>query len=404
MIAAGAAFLPAAASRAERGFPLSAVGQLFGWPALSPRQLEEAERLLEEGAAVPNPRRPSAAAVPEEVLRGLSAPLLSAADRAPLVIAVDDVHHADPASLQFLHYLVRRAGTAPIMLVLTECVRAAPPHPLLHAELLRGPRVHRLRLRTLTRDGVANVLAGHFDPLTVRRLATGCHRATGGNPLLVHALIEDHRTSGAAHPAELVFGEAFRRAVLTCLHRCEAVPYARGLAVLPPRSSRPGAGELVGLDAQAVALTGEVLARDRPDRRGRVPARGRPGRGAGRHAGRPAPHAPAPRAPNCCTGPGRPPPRSPTGSSPPTGCPARGRWPSCARRPGRSPARPADPTRSPGCGSRCAAAPTDPNAPRSSSTWRARSGRPTRNARSGTCRNSPPPCAPGTSRRTPPTG
>ncbi|MBE1530485.1 AAA family ATPase [Actinomadura algeriensis] len=269
VVAAGATFLCATASRAERGFPLSAVGQLFGGPALRTRQLEEAERLLAEGAAAaprPDPRRPppasaaDGAAVPAEVLRGLSALLLSAADRAPLVIAVDDVHHADPASLQFLHYFVRRAGAAPVLLVLTECVRAAPPHPLLHAELLRGPRVHRRRLRTLTRDGVADVLAERFDPLTVRRLVAECHRATGGNPLLVHALVEDHRTSGGAQPAELVFGEAFRRAVLTCLHRCEAVPYARGLAVLPPCASRPGPGDLVGLDAQAAALTGEVLA------------------------------------------------------------------------------------------------------------------------------------------------
>ncbi|QFG21437.1 LuxR family transcriptional regulator [Actinomadura sp. WMMB 499] len=265
-VEAGATFLSAAASRADHGFPLSAAGRLFGGPALRAAQLEEAERLLEEGAAAADPgRSPSGgpvggAAVPAEVLRGLGALLLSAADRAPLVIAVDDVHHADPASLRFLHHLVRRAGSARIMLVLTECVRAAPPSPLPHAELLRGPRVHRARLRTLTRDGVAAVLSGHFDPLTVRRLAGGWHRATGGNPLLVHALVEDHRASEAAHPPELVFGEAFRRAVLTCLQRCEAMPLARGLAVLPPRSSGPGAGELVGLDARAVALTGEVLA------------------------------------------------------------------------------------------------------------------------------------------------
>ncbi|RSN50555.1 hypothetical protein DMH08_32520 [Actinomadura sp. WAC 06369] len=265
--AAGATFLCAAASRAERGFPLSAVGQLFGGPALGPRQLEEAERLLEEGAAAaPAPARASngapdgAGAVPAEILRGLSALLLSAADRAPLVIAVDDVHHADPASLRFLHHLVGRAGAPRVLLVLTQCVRAAPPHPLLDAGLLRGPRVHRLRLRPLTRDGVAAVLAAHFDPLTVRRLAAGCHRATGGNPLLVHALVEDHRLSADAGPARLVFGEAFRRAVLACLHRCEAVPFARGLAVLPPRPSGPGPGELAGLDEEAAALTGEVLA------------------------------------------------------------------------------------------------------------------------------------------------
>jgi hypothetical protein len=49
-VEAGATFLSASASRAERDLPLSAVSQLFRGPALSATEIEDAERLLGDGA------------------------------------------------------------------------------------------------------------------------------------------------------------------------------------------------------------------------------------------------------------------------------------------------------------------------------------------------------------------
>ncbi|GAA3966366.1 LuxR family transcriptional regulator [Actinomadura viridis] len=271
-IESGATFLGASASRAERDLPLSAISQLFRDPALSDAQARQAERLLEDGALTATATATAhgtangtghefdaVVQVPAPILSRLSTILLELAERGPLVIAIDDVHHADLPSLQFLLYLSRRIGSARIFLVLTECLRPARPRALLHSDLLHLPGARRLRLRPLSVQGVAALLAEHLGPLTAHRLAPDCHRASGGNPLLVRALIDDRRTSGPARPDCLVFGDEFRQAVLTCLYRSECTTLARGLAALPESASAILLGELVQLDAESVGLTRDVL-------------------------------------------------------------------------------------------------------------------------------------------------
>jgi DNA-binding CsgD family transcriptional regulator len=269
-VESGAVFLCASASSAERGLPLSAVSQFFQGPALRATELERAAHLLNDGAltALAHGLDPDAddglqVPVPAPILGGLSEILLDVAERGPLVIGVDDIHHADVASLRFLLYLARRTRSADVLLVLTECMRAARSHPLLHADLLRLPGARRLRLQTLSRQGVTSVLAEDFDQPTARRLAAECHLVSGGNPLLVHALAEDLRIAGAPAHVGLVYGDAFRQAVLTCLYRSESTALARGMAVLAGGAAGvPSAallGDLVHLDAESVGRMRAVL-------------------------------------------------------------------------------------------------------------------------------------------------
>lgn len=263
----GATFLYAAASSAERELPLSAVGQLFRDRALPAEQMRQAARLLSDGVLAVTVSGTgdagsddAAVRIPATVLARLSTILLELAERGPLVIAVDDIQHADPSSLRLLHYLARRARTGRILLIFTECLRPARPQSMLHTELLLRPDVRRLRLRPLSAEGVETVLDGRFDPVTARRLAAECHRATGGNPLLLSALVEDHRMAGAAaEPDSLVFDDAFRQAVLACVHRSEATRLARSLAALPRGASPALLGELAQLDADSVADAHAVL-------------------------------------------------------------------------------------------------------------------------------------------------
>ncbi len=266
-VASGAVFLCASASSAERSLPLSAVSQFFQGPGLRAAELERAAYLLNDGAltALAHGLDPDAddglqVAVPAPILGGLSEILLEVAERGPLVIGVDDIHHADVASLRFLLYLARRTRSADVLLILTECMRAARTHPWLHADLLRLPGARRLRLKTLSRQGVASVLADNFDQQTARGLAAECHLVSGGNPLLVHALVEDLRIAGAPAPAALAYGDAFRQAVLTCLYRSESTALAQGMAVLT--AGTPSAtllGDLVHLDAESVGRMRTVL-------------------------------------------------------------------------------------------------------------------------------------------------
>lgn len=261
---AGGVFLGASASSAELDLPLSVVSQLFRGLALPAAEIERAEKLLKDGALMVTARgvgydADAVIGMPSPILDKLSEFVLGAADRAPLVIGVDDIHHADVASLQFLLYLARRMKPARVLMVLTECLRTTSPHPLLHADLLREHGSCHLRLKPLSRQGVADVLVRQIDGPTATRLATECHLASGGNPALVHALIDDLRMPGSPHDGSLEFGAAFRQAVQICLYRSGSAKVARGIAVLAENATPALLGELVHLDADSVRAAYHVL-------------------------------------------------------------------------------------------------------------------------------------------------
>ncbi|WFE36639.1 AAA family ATPase [Micromonospora sp. WMMD975] len=141
------------------------------------------------------------------------------ADGTPLVIVVDDVHHADAASLRCLSHLMREPRPALVRLVTAEAERVGPRSPALTG-LLRPARVRRVTLAMLSESGVAEVLADRCGVELARQLGAECHRVTGGNPLLVRALLDDSFGRSDA-PSRLVAGAVYRDAVLACLHRCE---------------------------------------------------------------------------------------------------------------------------------------------------------------------------------------
>ncbi|MEV4258944.1 AAA family ATPase, partial [Spirillospora sp. NPDC049652] len=201
----------------------------------------------------------AAVSVPTPVFTQLEAVLLRVAGRARVVIGVDDVHHADAASLQFLLHLARSPQAAGLLLVLTEYPPTGPARRVPHTELLYSARTRRLRLGPLPRERVAALLAEYYDPATARALADEARRATGGNPRLVRALAEDGRAAGR-HDGP-VFGDAFRQAVLACLHRSGTTGPAEALAVLPPGSPAELHGELTGRDGEDVRRAHDLLRR-----------------------------------------------------------------------------------------------------------------------------------------------
>ena len=110
------------------------------------------------------------------------------AARGPLLLAVDDVDHADEASLRFLLHLGARLEELPVALVLTAgSLPARQAHPLV-AELARHPATRRATPArwTPTAPPAACATLGclarpraHVAPSTTRRR---------GNPLLIDAL------------------------------------------------------------------------------------------------------------------------------------------------------------------------------------------------------------------------
>ncbi|MEV0254006.1 AAA family ATPase [Streptomyces sp. NPDC050732] len=235
-IGADAVVLTATACRAERDLPLGVLEQLVRSPGLP---AASAERALawwdEQDGATPGMRDLC------DVLRDLLA-------ERPVVVAVDDAHHADAASLQCLFSLVRRLRSARLHVLFTEYAHQKAANALLSSEFLHEPALRRIRLEPLSKAGVEAVLARHLDERTAQDLTPVVHGMSAGHPLLVHALAEDHRTTGGA-------GEAYGRAVLSFLYRHESpVPQvARAFAVLGAHAGPGLVGRLLDVDAASVA-------------------------------------------------------------------------------------------------------------------------------------------------------
>lgn len=166
----------------------------------------------------------SAAAAFRDHLRTLAA-------TGPVVLCVDDVQQADPESLRHLRDLVRHMPFAPIVVVLTAPAHGTRWEDLCTKTVLRGPHVHCVRLGLLSSHDVERTLVaetGTHGP-DLPRMAARLHRLSGGNPMLLHALLAEN----AAFQQPSCDG-LFARAVTDCLRRSgpEAVATARALAVL----------------------------------------------------------------------------------------------------------------------------------------------------------------------------
>ncbi|MEV5575408.1 AAA family ATPase [Spirillospora sp. NPDC052269] len=230
--ASGARVLEAAGTSAEQGVALGVLRRLvrgIDAPAdMSPEALWLLEDGLlgpllasgglgEEGEAGPPDASGGAAPFGTTMARELAAVLLRHAETRPLVLLVDDAHIVDDVSLRWLVHLAHRLRAARITLVLAGIPAAAPCPPHLR-ELLGRPYCRRLRLAPLSRTGQERLLAQRVDAETAVRLAVHCDELTGGNPLLVEALLKDSDDT-LRGGGELTADTAFAQAVVHLLRR-----------------------------------------------------------------------------------------------------------------------------------------------------------------------------------------
>ncbi|MER7176099.1 ATP-binding protein [Streptomyces mesophilus] len=141
--------------------------------------------------------------------------------RGSVTLCVDDVHHADVQSLQALQYVLRSAQPAPVTVVAATAASGDRWRALLPADTLRSPQVHRMQLALLAPAETEHFVTAHA-AATGRippRAAARLHRLSGGNPLLLEALLAED--------------------ALTC-HPVPGGPFVRGVAHLL-RHSGPAA-------------------------------------------------------------------------------------------------------------------------------------------------------------------
>ncbi len=118
-----------------------------------------------------------------------------------LLLLLEDLHWADPASLDLLRFLARALDRAPLLLLATyraeEVGRAHPLYALLPA-LVREARAARLDLRPLGDDGLRALVRGRYalDGWAEARLVAYLHERSEGNPFFVGELLRALEAAG----------------------------------------------------------------------------------------------------------------------------------------------------------------------------------------------------------------
>ncbi|UGS37808.1 helix-turn-helix transcriptional regulator [Capillimicrobium parvum] len=124
------------------------------------------------------------------VVHGLYWLTVNLAARDPLMLLIDDAHWADAPSLRFIDYLVGRLEDTPVTVVLA----ARPTERGAPARLLDRLRDHHrpqlLRPRPLSETATCALLEERFDAVPDAAFAAACHRASAGNPFLLHELAD----------------------------------------------------------------------------------------------------------------------------------------------------------------------------------------------------------------------
>src|SRR5829696_3432767 len=209
--AAGHLVLSGAASELERDLPFGVfVDALDEYlHGLEPRRLDAldddvrnglanvfpslSELATAEGTAFRHERHRSHRAVREllERLTGIS----------PLVLVLDDVHWADPASIDLLGSLLRRPPDAAVLIAVALRPRQAPERLSAPLELprRRGTLMH-VELDVLTRIQADELLGEDIDEAT----AAALYNDSGGNPFYLEQLARSLEQTSAATPEQPV--------------------------------------------------------------------------------------------------------------------------------------------------------------------------------------------------------
>ncbi|MFI6094966.1 AAA family ATPase [Lentzea sp. NPDC051213] len=235
----GMTVLAARGGELERGFGFGIVRQLLEAQVAGATE-DERDRLLAGAARLATPVF-TAADVQENsgdvtyaTLHGLYWLVANLAERAPLVLSVDDAHWADAPSLRFLDHLAHRLDGLPVIIALTA---------------RSGSAAHREDLRSLTLEAALTIQprplsdaavgllveAGLGDDAPVA-LRLACRKATGGNPFLLSELLRELRRGADADPAVVprIGPERIAASVLLRVSRLHpaAPAFTRAVAVL----------------------------------------------------------------------------------------------------------------------------------------------------------------------------
>ena len=203
----------------------------------------------------------------EELLRRLSS-------ARPVLVAVDDVHLADPESCRWMFYLARRLGHRRVHLVLTSDL---PRRGALTAvdRIRAEPSARVMTIQPLSQSTVAKMIGSalNFREPCSEDLVDAVYGASGGSPLLVVAILRELSATGIAGggpPYEVVEGLAPVQVGKALLARVAALPadgtsllaLLQAVAVLGAEADLRGCAQLAGIDPTLAAMLVDCLVDD----------------------------------------------------------------------------------------------------------------------------------------------
>jgi DNA-binding CsgD family transcriptional regulator len=260
----GMRVLQARGNELERDFAFGSIRRLFE-PVLSAATERERARLLAGAAAAaawviaPEPAAEDhldRAGASFAVLHGIHWLALNLAAQTPLMLAVDDLHWVDPASLRALSYLAARVIDFGIAVV----VALRPSEPGAPLALLDGltdqPGARRITLSALSSESTC-VLVRERIPDAPAELCAACHAASAGNPLYLHELLRALPSGGpisaeqARDAAVPSLSDRLARRVARVAP--DGMALLRAMAVLDDGRRLRTAAKLAGLDDDLAA-------------------------------------------------------------------------------------------------------------------------------------------------------
>jgi DNA-binding CsgD family transcriptional regulator len=264
----GMCVLTARGAVLEREYPFSVVRQLFG-PVVDRAGDAELARLLSGSAELA--RRalddesselydPHPAQTTRATLHGLHRFLANLSARDPILLAVDDAHWADAASLQWLAYLVCRVEPLNVAVFLAAGRTKHPAQRTFLQEIASDSGVEKLRPRPLSDEAVGTLIVRDLGAEPSPAFASACRDATGGNPFLLGALMTELSALGMQPTAEqadrvpALGPQAVADSVVRRLHGLpsEVETVAHACAILGAGARAEQIASLTGLGPKAV--------------------------------------------------------------------------------------------------------------------------------------------------------
>lgn len=141
------------------------------------------------------PLDPGGGHAPASMLREIVTALEALAEDTTLVVWLDDMHWADPATVDVIGHLGERPDAAKLLVIVAsrplDSVPSASALRRVQADLLAQGRAAQIRLNAFTRDEVASYLDARFGHDLAAEAASVLYRTTNGNPLFL-ATAADH--------------------------------------------------------------------------------------------------------------------------------------------------------------------------------------------------------------------